>query len=129
NNVRKVRREGRDVLAELTRKQKALEQVRDQFDLQAKRAERQFRWDPPAVDGVVTAELDGFPVATRPADTKLPVDPESEARQRLDLARMYLTHDMSRKAIGMLQDVVKQYPNTRSGRQAKGLLAALMPPE
>lgn len=125
--VRQVRREGRAVLGELAAKQTALDRIREEFGRQAARVERQFRWDPPAVDGVVTAELDGFPPATGPASVELPEDPESEAAQRLDLARLYVRHEMGEKAVEILKEVVARYGATEAGRQARLLLGAMKP--
>ena len=125
--VRKVRREGELVLAELARKEAEVENLRKQTRRQVVREVRAFRWDPPAVDGVVTAELETLPVATRPSDVKLPVDPESEAAQQLELAKLYLRHDMSRKAIDILEGIVKQFGATKAGKQARLLLNALQP--
>ncbi|MHC4718781.1 MAG: hypothetical protein ACYS5V_17595, partial [Planctomycetota bacterium] len=88
---------------------------------------RDFRWDPPAVDGVVTNELDGLPPVPARAKPELPVDPESEADQRLELAKLYLRHDMSTKAVNILEEINRRFASTRAGRQAKVLLAVLKP--
>jgi len=127
--LRQARREGEGVLGEMARKQAELQRLRDRFRREAARIEREFRWDPPAVDGKVVAEREGLPPTTRPSSVKLPVDPESAAAHRLDLARMYLRHDMSEKAIDMLGAIVKQYGATAAGKQARLLLSALRPAE
>jgi len=125
--VRKFRREGELVLAQLARREAEVENLRKQARGHVVRQVREFRWDPPAVDGVVTPELERLPVATRPATVKLPIDPDSEAAQQLELAKLYLRHDMSRKALDILEGIVKQFPATKAGRQAKLLLNALQP--
>ena len=54
-------------------------------------------------------------------------EPESEADQQLDLAKLYLRHDMSAKAVDILIHVSRQFAATRAGKQAKLLLAVLRP--
>ncbi len=127
--VRDMRSEGEVVLAGLARNRKALERLRRKQETAAKagRIFRQFRWDPPAVDGVVTDELDALPPPPPGHKAGGPVDPESEAAQRLDLAKLYLRHDMSTKAVDILIHVSRQFATTRAGKQAKLLLAVLRP--
>jgi hypothetical protein len=128
NQLRQVAREGEAVLAELTRKQTVVEQLRRQVRAVQEKLERAYRWDPPAVDGVVTPERDRLPPATG-ADLRVPADPEAEAAQRLELARLYLRHDMGQKAVELLQEIIKEHGDTQAGQQAKVLLSALRPLE
>lgn len=122
----RVRRDGREALAAFQEKQAAAEQLRkggSKFDAKLQRA---FRWDPPAVDGVVTPEVESFPqpkTAGKPAT--LPSDPATDAQRRLELARLYLVNDLPRKATDILQDVVSRYPGTSAAQEAKQLLGTI----
>jgi len=127
--LRRVRRDGRAVLAELARKEGALKDLRVRLREATGRTEREFRWDPPAVGGVVTAEKDRIPPTVGKPKLKVPVDPETEARQNVELAKLYLRHGMSEKAIALLESVAKAYAETQAGRQARVLLSALRPQE
>jgi len=124
--VREIRREGEAVLVELARKQKELRDLRARRDTPPPKSRRDFRWDPPAVDGVVTDEIEGLP-PTPATKTDVPVDPEQEAGKRLALAKLYLRNDMSEKAMGILEEITRDFAKTRAGQQAKLLLTALKP--
>jgi hypothetical protein len=120
---RQARRQGEGVLEELQRRQKALDRLRKQVKAALERVEQTFRWDPPAVDGVVTVERDHMP----PPDTSLslPEDPRRAAEQRLRLARLYLRNEMSEKAEGILVDLIDRYGRTEQAQEARKLLADL----
>jgi len=124
--ARQVRQEGNTVLAELALKRKALDAIRQAVRKAIQRAEQRFRWDPPAVDGVVTDEIEHLPPA--PA-ASAPADPEAQAAQRLALAKLYLRHDMNDKAVEILRDILSNHPATDAARKAKTLLATLRPME
>jgi tetratricopeptide (TPR) repeat protein len=122
--IRVLRREGRDVLADLKRKRSDLEGLRKQMKQALAAVERRFRWDPPAVDGVVTDELEQFPPA--PTTTRsVPEDAESAAEKRLDMARLYLRHDLHDKAVEILRAIIKNYGSTKASEQARQLLDTL----
>ena len=119
--ARELRRKGEGVLAELAKKEAAAGELRAQIKLLGAGLERHFRWDPPAVDGVVTAEADRLPPVTRVTDN-LPRDPELEAAQRLDLARLYVAHELREKAADVLRDLVARYPKTKAAGEAGEML-------
>ena len=123
--IRRVRRDGQAVLAELARQVAAVNALRDQIRNVIGRVAAKFRWDPPAIDGVVTAERDKIPATVGTPKMKVPSDPQTDAAQSLELAKLYLRHNMSEKAIGLLEMVAREYPKTEAGRQAALLLAAL----
>ena len=123
----KVRREGDVVLVELNRKQATLKDLRDRYQKALAGVDRVFRWDPPAVDGVVTAEVDQIPAGPPPKPGDLPSDPETEAAQRLELAKLYLRHNMSDRALAILDEIAAKYAKTKAAEQAKVLLGALKP--
>ncbi|HET6428404.1 MAG TPA: hypothetical protein VFJ30_08345 [Phycisphaerae bacterium] len=125
--VRQGRRDGEAVLGELARYQKELKRLQEQAEVPVPRSQRDFRWDPPAVEGVVTDELDALPALPPAAKTNVPVDPEQEADKRLELAKLYLRNEMSDKAVDILLEITREFPETRAGKQAKVLLAALRP--
>ena len=121
---RTVQGRGRGVLVELKGKEAVMVRLQQQM-LKAKiRTEQTFRWDPPAVDGVVTPEVENFPVTTQPAE---PADPETQAGQRLKLAQLYIRHEMTEKAVEILQGILEDYDSTKAADQAKILLAKLKP--
>ncbi len=123
---RGVRNRGKTVLVELKGKEVILARLRQQMRKAKIRTGRTFRWDPPAVDGVVTPEVEHFPVSTRPA---APADPETQAGQRLKLAELYLRHEMNEKAGVILQGILEDYGSTKAAAQAKAFLAKLKPLE
>ncbi len=125
--LRRVQREGQAVLAELARKEAVLQGLRDQIQQALARVAREFRWDPPAVDGVVAAERDRLPPSPPQPNMQAPSDPETEAAQALELAKLYLRHNMSEKALGLLEMVAQKFPKTQAARQAGVLLGALKP--
>ena len=125
--ARKLRRRGQTVLAELRRKQRALETLRKQVRGALTQVERAFRWDPPAVDGVVTAELERFPL--RPRVAAGPEDRQAIAEHRLELAKLYLSNGMTDKAVAILNELVEKYGSTPQAEEAKIVLATLKPLE
>ncbi len=121
-----VQSRGRAALVELKGKEAVMVRLKQQM-LKAKiRTEQTFRWDPPAVNGVVTPEVEHFPVTTRQA---APADPETQAGQRLKLAQLYIRHEMNEKAVEILEGILEDYDSTRAADQAKILLAKLKPVE
>jgi hypothetical protein len=122
--LRQARREGEAAVAELTRKQAALRELRGQLKVAAERFARLFRWDPPAVDGVVTAERETFPSGPMAPRND---DPETLAGQRLEVAKLYLKHDMPTKAVEILHEVITQYGKTEAAKQAQSLLTSVRP--
>jgi hypothetical protein len=115
-------REGRKVMAELKRKRSALEDVRDRELAIRQRLLRQFRWDPPAVNGVVTDEREHPPLGDAQAAPAVPVDPETQAAQRLSLARAYLAGGKEARARDILRELIDNWPETPAARQARDLL-------
>ncbi|MDY7011057.1 MAG: hypothetical protein SVV80_09950 [Planctomycetota bacterium] len=121
---RGIRIPGRAAMVELKGKEAVLVRLKQQMRKAEILTEREFRWDPPAVDGVVTPEIEHFPVSTRPA---APADPEVQAGQRLKLAQLYIRHEMNEKAVVILEGILEDYASTRAAVQAKILLAKLEP--
>jgi tetratricopeptide (TPR) repeat protein len=78
-----------------------------------------FLFDPPAVDGVVTLEPPR-PATTAPARA---ADAEADARQGLELARLYMDNNMYTNAVATLTDVIGKFPQTKAAAEAKKLLA------
>ena len=126
--VRRLRRDGKAVLADMSRKQAATEALRKQVKAVLARVDLAFRWDPPGVDGVVTPEVDRFPLP--PAKLpKLPEDAASAAARQLELARLYLRNDMEDKAKGILRQLIAKYGSTKAAHDARILLVTLQPME
>jgi tetratricopeptide (TPR) repeat protein len=94
-----------------------------------------FRWDPPAVDGVVTDEAvvtaggrgpSAASAATAPAVSS--ADAEAVAAGKLQLATAYLGNDLRDVAIPILKEIIAQYPATKAAAEAKKLLDSPPPP-
>jgi outer membrane protein TolC len=122
--VRALRRQGETVLADLKQARAAVEQVRGQLQQALTKIQLDLRWDPPAVDGVVTPEVQGMPVASRPA-TAPADDPQALAASKLDLARLYLQHGMQERAADILREIAALFPATKAAAEARRLLADL----
>lgn len=107
-------------LGELSEKAASVEQLRKHVaGILAGGAERKVRWDPPAVDGVVTPEAEGLPM---PKAASQPADPETEARQKFGLAQLYLSHDMPAKGNAILREILEKYPKSAAAADARKLL-------
>jgi len=119
----RLRREGADVMVKYRSRLGELKRLRQQADQVAARLDRFIRWDPPAVDGVVVDEAEHF----RPAQSSPPAatDGETEARQRLSLAKLYLANDMNERAAEILEDLLARHGGTKAAEQAKILLGAI----
>jgi len=118
--------QGETLLKALRFSQVRLDKLRLEQSIALGRLHKRFRWDPPAVGGVVTPEVDRFPVAA-PKLVALPSDPETEATRQLKLARLYVTNGMSAKAAVILRACVEKYAKTDAAKQAKLLLARIEP--
>ena len=112
--------QGRVAVAKMRRK--ALELRKVQLELERVQAGEKldFRWDPPAVDGVVTPETTGpLPPAKT---TTAPRSPESDAAKRLEMAKLYLDHGLREKGVQILREVIVNHPSTPATKQARAIL-------
>lgn len=116
-------RQGLEVVSLLEEKRESLEQVQDRTRVIRQRLLKRFRWDPPAVNGVVTDERDHLPRAAARNVPAVPVDAETQAAQKLSLAEAYLLSGFDKEARDILQDVVANWPETPAGLRARQLLA------
>lgn len=123
---RQARGDGEAAITRLKRKIQELHQLGRQLQGVMAKTKLPFRWDPPAVDGVVTPEDDRAPLKRQA--TTAPGDPESAAQRRLAMARLYLNHGMAEKGAAILRDIVASYRSTRAGKAAKLLLKGLKLP-
>ncbi len=80
--------------------------------------QQMFLFDPPAVDGVITLETRQplAAVTTRPA---LSVDPEFDASQEMELAKLYISNGMNAKAVVFLDDIIARFPRTKAAAEAR----------
>jgi len=103
-----------------------LANLREQRELAVTRVRRLFRWDPPAVDGVVTPEVERFvyPPGGRPA---APEDPEDAAARRLEVAKLYVRYNLTEKAVTVLREIAAEYPETAAGKEAAEILEEIEP--
>ncbi|MFB3892989.1 MAG: tol-pal system YbgF family protein [Phycisphaerae bacterium] len=120
----RVIRDGNAALADYKGNLSAVEQLRQKAKLGAPKFAQYFRWDPPAVDGVMTPEADNFPAGVEKR-AAVPQDAEAEARQKMDLARLYLANGMNKQAADALQQVVAKYGSTKSAAEAKEMLSRI----
>ena len=121
-DIRTLRREGHGVLGDLRAKRGRLDKLRDQTNQALARVRRRFRWDPPAVDGVVTDETEHF--GPPPARDE-PENAETAAEKRLDMAGLYLRHDLRERAVEILRQVAKTHGSTKAAARARLLLREL----
>ena len=122
--LRPLRGKRDTLVGQFTTKKREIATLRkDKADAMGK-VDSVFRWDPPAVDGEVTAEVPVPRMAFRMA-TSHPAGPEADAARQLRLAKMYLAGKMSDKGLLMLQSIISKYPKTAAGKEARKLLAAV----
>ncbi len=97
---------------------------------------RQLRWDPPAVDGVFTAEARGLPTkikprpTTRPGTTKTKVSvsaSEAAAAKKLRMAKLYVSNNKNKIARRVILEIFKEYPETKAAAEAKTLMKIISP--
>jgi len=117
-------RDGRAALAIMKRKAFDLRKLRAEVEKVLASVEPSFRWDPPAVDGVVTPVAERMPPLKT---TTAPRTPESTAAKRLEMAKLYLANALTEKAVEMLRRIVLDYGATPAGARAKALLKELSP--
>ncbi len=122
--IARLSREARSIVANLKREKATLARLRKESAAAVEKVKFPYRWDPPAVDGVVTPEV-AFPFSPTTTRTSAPADSETKAAQRLKLARLYLRHKMSDKAVKILRGIVSDYGSTKAAGEAKKLLASL----
>ncbi|MHC4982737.1 MAG: hypothetical protein ACYTF6_06170 [Planctomycetota bacterium] len=94
---------------------------RDRAD---KRVYKLLAWEPPAVDGVVTAEVERFDYS-KLRRGRAPDDPEALAAQRLRVAQLYMRHNLTEKAVEILTQICKLYASTEAGAEARPLLETM----
>ena len=81
---------------------------------------------PYAVYSVVTAEASRVPaIAAKPS--AVPEDPKSAAARQLELARLYLRHQLLEQAERVLKDILRDYPAEPAAAEAKKMLDELVP--
>jgi len=123
-DVRKLRRRGQAVLKDIAGKRETLEELAARKKGALASVRERFRWDPPAVNGVVTAEVDSFPPVP-PEALAQRESPEAKARNQLILAELYVRHDLPDKAVETLRELLSSYGSTEAAAEAKKLLAEL----
>ena len=121
---RQALREGQAAVEKMRGKSGELSNLRRQLEQVLASVEPSFRWDPPAVDGVVTPVADRIPP---PKTTTAPRTPESTADKRLEMAKLYLANALTEKAVEILRGIVADYGATPAAARAKALLKELAP--
>ena len=87
---------------------------------------RQLRWDPPAVDGVFTAETVNLPHKIKPTTTLpstkiIDASPEAAAK-KLRMVKLYASNKRFDLARELILEIVEKYPKTKTAAAAKALL-------
>lgn len=118
NRKRALWREGQTIITELERKREELSELREKNRAINQRLMRRFRWDPPAVDGVIHDERDLWAPPPGPV-RDVPVDAESLAAGKLNLAEMFRKADRPDNAEEILRQILEDYPDTAAGQKAK----------
>ncbi len=125
DNFAAVRLGGQQVLAKLRRKLVEVKRLERDMKRELARKPIRFRWDPPAVGGVVTPEGPRIaPTSTAPTATG---SKDQLAEARLRMADLYLKNHMPEKAAKILNKIIATYPKTAAAAKAKSILAKLKP--
>jgi len=122
-DYRKQVREGDALATDLRVKDGQLGQLKRQAANLLSRFSLDFQWEPPAVDGVVTYAADVTP-ASGPARKPAAGVADDSARQ-LELAKLYISHEMADKAVPVLQKIIQSAPGSKAAEEARKLLAGL----
>jgi len=116
------------IQSELNAYQGKLGALQTERGLAAKRIAGLFRWDPPAVNGVVTPEVvlvvEDFAVRL-PRPGVDPGDHEGMAAQRLRVARLYVSNNFREQAATILTEMLHAYGSTKAAEEGRLLLVAI----
>jgi TolA-binding protein len=94
---------------------------------------RKLRWDPPSVDGVFTPEGANLPRKIRPTTrpgTKpkiMTTSSEKVAARKLRMAKLYISNNRPKHALKLIEEILTDYPKTKTAVQAKELLKRMSP--
>jgi hypothetical protein len=94
---------------------------------------RKLRWDPPSVDGVFTPEGANLPRKIRPTtrpSTKpriMATSSEKVAARKLRMAKLYISNNRPKHALKLIEEILTDYPKTKTAVQAKELLKRMSP--
>ena len=121
----RIRNEAQAIYSEAKVREKSLGPLRAERDQAVNQVYRHLAWGPPAVDGVVTLEVERFE-HRKPEPVAIPDDPEVLAAQRLRVARLYITNSLSKKAMEILAEIVATRGSTNAAQEAKSLLETMI---
>ena len=116
-----TRARGQQVLGQLRRKLAEVKKLERNMVRELGKKPIRFRWDPPAVDGMVVPEA-----ALRARTSTAPTPAGSgdqPAEARLKMAKLYLNNKMPEKAATILNEIIAKYPTSSAAAQAKAILA------
>jgi len=107
------------VVVQLKANQGRIAPLRKELEKDRNRIHGSFRWDPPAVAGVVTpaAERSGDTASTKPANGA--DDQEALAAWKLNAAQRYLRRNQREKAIEILVEIFLDYGSTKTAQEAE----------
>jgi tetratricopeptide (TPR) repeat protein len=94
---------------------------------------RQLRWDPPAVDGVFTAEAGNLPRRIKPKPTTrtgpkvVITNSETAAAKKLRIAKLYISNNKIKYARNIILEIFEKYPKTKAAAEARALLVTISP--
>lgn len=115
--------EGRPKVAALKKMKAQMEDLRKEAKTALATFKPEYKWQPPAVDGVVTPERE-LPRQAGSSGGSTGTDP-SEAGKLLNLAKMYISNSVPTKASETLRKIVAKYPGSEEAQEAESLLEGL----
>ena len=132
-DVDEIKKRARDLRNEESKKESDLAKLQGKLKRSGEESVATFRWDPPAVDGVVTpVATSGVPAPGKPttaptgpvpaAADKLDAARRKDAQKNLKLARLYISNGLTDKAGEILQLLVKRSPDIPEAAEARKML-------
>lgn len=114
---------GTRTVRELKDAQATLDELDRDEDVLQQRPRDFFRWDPPAVGGVVYEAVDRVPLPEEDqGPAEVPMTAEQKARRRLALGQTYLANGLATRGRLILEEVVDRFPRTRAAAEAQTLI-------
>lgn len=117
-------RKARPIKRKLQKSRSKVNDIYGESRAATERFEASFRWDPPAVDGVMTPKRENIP-RSNPKLPQMEIDPKEQANTKLRLARAYIDNDMPDKASEILRKIITKYKDTEAAKEAEKLLKKL----
>ena len=118
-----LKAEGSPKVAALKKMKKEMEDLREEAKKTVLKLKPEFEWHPPAVDGLVTPERELPRQAGSSGGSTGPAP--SEPEKLLNLAKLFISNNVSAKASETLRKILAQYPDSEEATEARSLLKEL----